>query len=97
MVTLVIKGATDFLVITFNVVINVPIAEPGQRSRSAAVRLLELWARIPLGALMSVSLSVVFCHVEVSATGRSLVQRSPTDCGVSEYDHETNNEEAYIH
>jgi hypothetical protein len=23
------------------------------------------------------------CQVEVSATGRSLVQRSPTDCGVS--------------
>jgi hypothetical protein len=22
------------------------------------------------------------CHVEVSATGRSVVQRSPTDCGV---------------
>jgi hypothetical protein len=22
------------------------------------------------------------CEVEVSATGRSLVQRSPTDCGV---------------
>jgi hypothetical protein len=22
------------------------------------------------------------CQVEVSATGRSLVQRSPTDCGV---------------
>ena len=27
--------------------------------------------------------SVVCCQVEVSATGRSLVQRSPTDCGVS--------------
>jgi len=26
----------------------------------------------------------VFYHVEVSATGRSLVQRSPTECGVSE-------------
>ena len=32
--------------------------------------------------------SVVCCQVEVSATGRSLVQRSPTECGVSEYDHE---------
>ena len=29
---------------------------------------------------------VVFCQVEVCATGRSLVQRSPTDCGVSECD-----------
>jgi hypothetical protein len=27
--------------------------------------------------------SVVYCQVEVFATGRSLVQRSPTDCGVS--------------
>jgi hypothetical protein len=27
--------------------------------------------------------SVVCCHVEASATGRSLVQRSPTECGVS--------------
>jgi len=26
---------------------------------------------------------VVCCEVEVSATGRSLVQRSPTDCGAS--------------
>jgi hypothetical protein len=26
---------------------------------------------------------VVCCQVEVSATGRSLVQRSPTECGVS--------------
>ena len=32
----------------------------------------------------SVSLVIVeFCQVEVSATGRSLVQRSPTDCVVS--------------
>jgi hypothetical protein len=26
---------------------------------------------------------VFFCEVEASATGRSLVQRSPTDCGMS--------------
>jgi len=31
---------------------------------------------------------VVCCQVEVSATGRSLVQRSPTECGVSECDSE---------
>jgi hypothetical protein len=30
--------------------------------------------------------SVVCCEVEVSATDRSLVQRSPTVCGVSECD-----------
>jgi hypothetical protein len=28
-------------------------------------------------------LSVVCCKVEVSATGRSLVQTSPTECDVS--------------
>jgi hypothetical protein len=32
--------------------------------------------------------SVVCCQVEVSATGWSIVQRSPTECGVSECDHE---------
>jgi hypothetical protein len=30
--------------------------------------------------------SVVCCQVEVSALSRSSVQRSPTECGVSEYD-----------
>jgi hypothetical protein len=33
-------------------------------------------------------LSVVCCQVEVSATGRSLVRRSPTECGVPECDRE---------
>jgi hypothetical protein len=33
-------------------------------------------------------LSVVCCQVEVSASGSSLVQRSPTECGMSEYDRE---------
>ena len=33
-------------------------------------------------------LFVVCCQVEVSATGWSLVQSSPTDCGVSECDRE---------
>jgi hypothetical protein len=33
--------------------------------------------------------SVVLCQVEVSATGRSLVQKSPAECGVSECDLET--------
>jgi hypothetical protein len=32
--------------------------------------------------------SVVFCQVEGTAEGRSLVQRSPTECGVSECDRE---------
>ena len=32
--------------------------------------------------------SAVCFQVEVSVSGWSLVQRSPTECGVSEYDHE---------
>jgi hypothetical protein len=33
--------------------------------------------------------NIVYRQVEVSATGRSLVQGSPTECSVSEYDPET--------
>jgi hypothetical protein len=41
----------------------------------------------PAGGRGSVSLvSVVCCQVKVLAKGSSLVQRSPTDCGVSECD-----------
>ena len=54
----------------------------GLRRRSAADRLLRLWVRIPTGAWMFV-VSVVFCQVEICALGGSLVQRNPTDCGVS--------------
>jgi hypothetical protein len=32
--------------------------------------------------------SAVYCQVELSASDRSLVQRSPTECGVSECDRE---------
>jgi hypothetical protein len=58
-----------------------------QRRGSAAARLLGLRFRVPPGARTSVSCKccVVFCQVEVSASGSSLVQRSPTECGVSEY------------
>jgi hypothetical protein len=49
---------------------------------SAAARLLGLRVRIPPVAWMSV-VSVVGCRVEVSASGWSLVQRSPTECDVS--------------
>jgi hypothetical protein len=33
--------------------------------------------------------SVVCCQVEFYASGRYLFQRSPTECGVSECDHES--------
>jgi hypothetical protein len=55
------------------------------RRRSAAIRLLGLWVRTDCLSLVS----VVCCQVQGSATGRSLVQRSPTECGVSECDLET--------
>ena len=61
----------------------------GLRRASAADRLLGLWVRIPSQGHGCQSLvSVVCCQVEVPAAGRSLVQRSPTDCGVSECDRE---------
>jgi hypothetical protein len=42
--------------------------------------------------------SVVCCQVEVSPTGWFLVQRSPTECGVSECDRKTSkNEAALVH
>jgi len=42
------------------------------------------------GAWKSVSCECgVCCQVEVSTSGRSLVQRSPVECGVSECDHES--------
>jgi len=53
----------------------------GPRRGSAAARLLVLRVRIPPGAWMSL-VSVVCCQVEVSATVRSLVQGSPTECDV---------------
>jgi hypothetical protein len=56
----------------------------GLKRGSAVFRLLGLRVRIPQGAWMSVG--VVCCQVEVSATGWSLVQRSPTECGLSECD-----------
>ena len=54
---------------------------------SGAVGLLGLWVRFPQGSRMSVSCQY-YVLPEVLATGRSPVQRSPTDCGVSECDRE---------
>jgi hypothetical protein len=49
---------------------------------SAAARLLHLWVRIPPGIWCLSLVSVACCQVEVSASGWSLVQRSPTEYGV---------------
>ena len=41
----------------------------------------------PAGSWMSLSSGCcVFCQLEVSAMGRSFVQRGPIECGVSEFD-----------
>jgi hypothetical protein len=58
-----------------------------RRHRSAVTRLYRLWVRIPPGVWMSV-VSDECSQVEVSASGWSLVQRSPTECGMSESDRE---------
>jgi hypothetical protein len=50
--------------------------------------LLGWWVRIPPGAWIFLSCEYC-CQVEVSASGWSLVQRSPTECGMSECDRET--------
>jgi hypothetical protein len=52
--------------------------------------------RNPTGGMDVCVVSVVCCQVEVSATSWSLVQRSPTECGVSKVcDRKTSkNEEA---
>ena len=51
--------------------------------RSKAGRFLGMLVRISPGALYLSFVSVVCCQVEFFETGRSLIQRSPTDCGVS--------------
>jgi hypothetical protein len=60
----------------------------GLRRLSAAARLLGLRVPISPGHGCLSLVSVVCCQVEVSASGLSLVQRSPTICGVSECDRE---------
>ena len=60
------------------------------RRGSAAACLLGLRVRIPPGVRISVSGECyVCCQVEVSEKGRSLVQSSPTECGMSECDRGT--------
>jgi hypothetical protein len=60
----------------------------GLRRGSAAASLLGLRVRIPLGTWISVYCECLCCQVQVSASGRSLVQRSPTECCVSVCDPE---------
>ena len=57
----------------------------GLRRESAAASLPVLWVRIPAGRNGYISFGIaVYCRVDVSVTGQSLVQRSPAGCGESE-------------
>jgi hypothetical protein len=60
----------------------------GLRRGSAAAQLLGLPVRIPVGHGCLSFVRVVCCPVQVCASGWSAVQRSPTECGVSECDQE---------
>jgi hypothetical protein len=59
------------------------------RRASAAARLLGLSVLIPPGHGCLFLVIVMCCKVAVSASGWPLVQRSPTECGGSECDHES--------
>ena len=74
----------------FNIYENGPSQWPRVLWRwPAAAHLLVFRVRISLGHGYHCLVSVMCWQVEVSATGRSLVQRSPTECGVSECDRRT--------
>jgi hypothetical protein len=60
----------------------------GLSGGSAGTCLLGLRVRIPQGHKCLSLVSVVCCQMEVCASGLSLVQRSPTECDVSECDRE---------
>ena len=52
----------------------------------ATVRLLEQGVRIPEILICMSLVIIVCCEVEVSTNAETLVQRTPTECGVSECD-----------
>ena len=60
----------------------------GLRLGSAAFRLLGLRVRIPASAWMSVSCECCVRSSRVLCAGRSFVERSPSECDVSECDRE---------
>ena len=59
--------------------VPIPVAERSEE-RVCSRSLAGVAGSNPAGGMSLVL--VVYCQVEVSATGRSLVQRSPTDCVV---------------
>jgi hypothetical protein len=78
--------STNILCTNFNVLNNPSAGPSGHAVSDVGLRPLACWDCVfeshrRHGCLSVVS--VVCCQVEVSATGWSLVQRSPTDCGAS--------------
>ena len=65
----------------------VPVAAPS-KVWACGLSLARIGASNPAGGTEVSRVIVVCLQVEVSATGSSLVCRSPTDCGVSECDRE---------
>jgi hypothetical protein len=63
----------------------IPVSARSKRG-SAAARLLRLWVRIAPGAWMSVSCECCLLSGTELCVGMITVQRSPTECGVSECD-----------
>jgi len=74
--TLIVRTAQYSCFVTY---LLMPMAARSTGMGLRPLGFLRLWVRIPQWAWMSV-LSVVCCQVEISASGRSLVQRSPTEC-----------------
>ena len=68
--------------ILVSVISRMPIPVTSWSKASAATRLLGLGGSYPAGGMF-----VVCCQVGVSDTGRQFFLKSPTDCGVSEFDH----------
>jgi hypothetical protein len=66
----------------------IPVASR-YKTGSAAAYFLGLRVRIPPWAWILSPVSGIFCQAEASATGLSLIQRSPTECGVPEVDRGT--------
>jgi len=58
------------------------------RRGSGAAGLLGLWFVIQSGHGSLSLVHAVCCQIEVSATGRALFQRNPTECGTSDCDSE---------
>jgi len=81
---------TPTLILNNPVCIYIVMWPRGLRRVSATAHLLGLRVRIPPEAWLFVSCECCVCfQIEVSATGRSLVQRGRTEWGVSNCDFET--------